>query len=711
MRSKINFSKFINFNTLLTKSKVKVGKLIKPLSFVLLITAVYKNKNFLKSNISYCDDNNSKKPLDEIARCILDPNKTFDNKYFTIEADLENEKNEETIIYILYNSKNPLQEELKEIINNKIKNYINKKNLLKNRIKVKIIESSQNINFLNELKQSFLDNYTIESENADNVINLIKKENRAEVENNKEMINNNNYILDKIDSIKNSNEPLVLIKSGFCLESLNALSFVKDERITKNKNEYTNKKISFGLNQKLDNLILYYYCDDMIELREHFKYLEKPENKIILLPVEGIKKNDSFEYDKLKVLSIYKDKNTKIIFINNSELSKNLRLEKNLMYVYYPPKIPNVMKNVELFLQENQLKQRYEGIDLNKLFNNSPMNFILKFNFFRDEIKLNHSVLNKAIEGGAYSNNNMNLNLNLNKTDRIKIQKLFSFPKKQVRQLATTDKSLFKKTWNESNKTVLYIWLPNWAFIKEKLFNYILYDANHLFDEIQITNSKAFTQKNHLYDYTGLADDLPQLFIIQTGDKEKNIEKKIYSFNYFRFSNELQNYMSNRHPLFKLQTPVDNYTKVNFINAKNFKEVILDDKKLKEFIIEIKHEGCPSCFMLGKMFDHLSLKFKKHKLENKIKFFRIDTENDLRYLGDFAATPTYVFGKKNAKGEITFLNEIPKQEFIFRVKKYSNYDLTKIRYHPNLYFGFQVYQNKLFLKPDYDPDMDISAYI
>jgi len=706
MKSKIKFIKFFNSTKSFSKNFSNIGKVLKPVSFTLLIGAIYKKKNYLNSKISYCEDTKINNNQDKISENIFESNLEFDKKYFTINPNLDN--NDDSVIYIIYNTANPLQEELKDIVHQKIKNYILSKNFEKREnIKIKVIDSSQK-GFIKKLKQSNLSNYIIDSENADNIISFKK------IEDNNDFSAIDNYIFDKIENVNNSNEPLILVKSGLCLETFSSLSFVKEERITKTNNKYSNIKIDYSLSKKLDNLMLYNYCNEMTELREHFKFLDKPENKIILVSAEGIIKNESgketiLDENKLKYLSLYKDKNVKILFVNNPEISKNLKLDRNLLYVYYPPKLPNIMRNVELFLQENQLTQRYEGVDMNKIFNNSPTNFMLKFNFFREEIKLNIHNLNKVFANCNTAESSASFNFN--KFERIKLQKLFSYPKRQVRQLAITDKSLFRKSWIQKNKTILYIWLPNWAFLKENLFNYILFEANHLFDEIQITNSKSFSQKNKLYDFGGMADDLPQLFIIQTGNQEKNEAKKVYGFNYFRFSNELQNYMSNKHHLFKLQTPVENLTNVTFINSKNFREKILDDKKLKEFVLEIKHEGCPSCFMLGKMFDHLSLKFKKHKLDSKIKLFRIDTENDLRYLGDFAATPTYVFGKKNEKGEITFLSEMPKPEFIFRLKKYSNYDLSKIRYHPNLYFGFQIYQNKMFLKADYDPDMDINSYV
>ena len=706
--------KQLNFKNFFLKNKNKFTKLIiKPTGALLLLGIYYNTISF--SNKSFCENLTQSKNYEDNPITKLEPNKSFDKKYFDINISDKDIKNtQDSIIYIIYDKTNLLQCELKEIIFEKLKNYINSKDFIRNKIILKLVEKSDTV-ILNNLTNNGLKNYEIESENADNIIN-IKPKNIDAIE------NNLNYIDYKINNLSISNEPIVLIKSGLCIENINSLSFFKDQ---KNSREM-NKKINFYTKSKLDNIFFYNYCDEMHELREHFRYLEKPENKIILISSENyfsdfskseknnhyINNKSTFEYNKFKILSTFKEKNTKIIFINNKKLIDYLKLDKDLLYVYYPPKMPNIMKNVELFLQENKLTQRYEGIDLNKLFNLSPMNFILKFNFFRDEIKIN---TNKIFFGNEKIHLENIQNLTFNKFERIKLLKFISYPKKQVKQLANTEKKLFSKSWSQPNKNILFVYVPNWSFLKESIFNFILYDANHLFDEIQITNSRNFTVKNKIYDNSQISDDLPQLFIIESGENGQNKinlleNKKIYSFNFFRFSNELQNYLRNKHPIYRRQVNVDNLTNVSFVNSKNFKSKILEDKKLKEFILEIKHEGCPSCFMLGKMFDHLSLKFKKHKCENKIKFFRIDTENDLRFLGEFAATPTYLFCKKNEKGEITFVAEIPKPEFIFRIKKYSNYDLSKIKYHPNLYFGFQVYQSKEFLKPDFDPDMDINGY-
>ena len=154
---------------------------------------------------------------------------------------------------------------------------------------------------------------------------------------------------------------------------------------------------------------------------------------------------------------------------------------------------------------------------------------------------------------------------------------------------------------------------------------------------------------------------------------------------------------------------VDNLSYATELNAANFEEKVLKDNSFNEFIIEVKHEGCPTCFMLGKMIDHMSQKFKKHKLDKKLKFFRIDSHNDLPFIGDFSATPTYLFGRKE-NNQITQLSQLDKNDFLFQLKKLSKLDLTKIKYHPNIGYGFHIYQNQEFLKSDYDADGDVMSF-
>jgi hypothetical protein len=286
-------------------------------------------------------------------------------------------------------------------------------------------------------------------------------------------------------------------------------------------------------------------------------------------------------------------------------------------------------------------------------------------------------------------------------------QKKYVYPNRNIRRLAETDKKQITKDWNELNKHFLFIYVPNWAFLKEPIFEDIFFKSSHIYDSIQITNSKTFCIKNNIYDPSGLSEDIPQIYLVETN---KVINKKVYSFNYFRFGKDFSEYLNNEAKNFKQPVQMENYSYVQTINNSAFKKKVLEDNSFKEFMIEIKHEGCPTCFMLGKMYDHLSQKFHKHGKDKHLKFFRIDTHNDIPYLGEFAATPTYLFCKKNNKGEIVQINPVDKNDFLFKIKKLSNFDLAKIRYHPNLAFGFYLFQRQDFLKPNYEPDIDISGF-
>jgi hypothetical protein len=227
-------------------------------------------------------------------------------------------------------------------------------------------------------------------------------------------------------------------------------------------------------------------------------------------------------------------------------------------------------------------------------------------------------------------------------------------------------------------------------------------------DEIQIVTSKNFAMKNEIFDSFSLSSNLPQIFLVET--KNGNT-KNVYNLNYFRFPKDFNSYLKGAQKRFTFKdNNIENLTYVETINSTNFKQKVIDDMSFKEFIIEIKHEGCPTCFILGKMLDHLSQKFKKHKV-NKIRFFRIDTANDLPYLGEYLATPTYLHCKKNEKGELTQISPLEKQNFIFDMRKASSYDLSKIRYHPNIGIGNHIYQQKEYLKKNYDPDMDLEHFL
>ncbi len=208
---------------------------------------------------------------------------------------------------------------------------------------------------------------------------------------------------------------------------------------------------------------------------------------------------------------------------------------------------------------------------------------------------------------------------------------------------------------------------------------------------------------NELYNNSGIPNhELPQIVL-------KDKDKKFYSFNYFSFPDEFNQYLSKGKEEFKYVTPYDNLSYIETLNGANFKDKIFNSS-FKEFILEIKHEGCPTCYMLGKMTDHLSQKMHKHKYLNKLPMFRIDTENDIG-LGQYLATPTYLFVKKSKDNDkIEQMIPLEKTEFISAIKRYSRYNLSKLNYHPNLMYGFINYQRKEFAKRDYDADVDLHPF-
>ena len=219
---------------------------------------------------------------------------------------------------------------------------------------------------------------------------------------------------------------------------------------------------------------------------------------------------------------------------------------------------------------------------------------MLKYNFFRDELKIDYQRFEK-----------LNLVDTYDKNERIKIQKQFVYPKRYVKKLAEIDKKTILESWKKKNKHYLFIYVPNYVMLKEPIFEEILFKSSHLFDGIQICNSKNFALKHGVYDSTQISEDVPQIYLIETNN---GIEKKIYSFNYFRFPDDFMKYLKNKMDVFKQPAMMQNYTYVQTLNNGNFVEKVIKDNSFKEFLIEIKHEGCPTCFMLGKMFDHLSQK-------------------------------------------------------------------------------------------------------
>jgi hypothetical protein len=576
---------------------------------------------------------------------LADSNKT-DSKFIV--------KNKPKII-IIYDESNSLQKELVEIIINRLTKQYFPLLCGDNLLQIEIV----NVNQIKELKYSQIDS----------------------------------------NKIKNSNEPTVIIqnilnlpneKKKYINNLISPFTFVSNEK--------------WNLFQILDNLLLIKRVDSLTELREEFRYLENPLHSIILIHPSLVNEES---------LSLFRDSKTKMLVLTDENLLDFCGLKEGLIYQYFPAKLPYKMKDMEKFLNDYvKLKSKShnephdilkeEGVDLNAYLTSNPIELMLRYGMFRDEIKISKDLVNNLASNKFYDSHEIS-----SKEARIKVQKLVSYPQRNVTKLAEIDPSLIESYLNKENQHLLFIYIPNWSNLKENIFESILFDSPHLFNSILVTNSRDFTFKHELYDDTQISEDIPQIYLIETN---KIKDKKIYNLNYFRFPDDFSKYLKNKKEIFKKPELMENLTYVSTLNSKNFEDKVINDKSFKEFLVEVKHEGCPTCYMLGKMFDHVSQKFQKHKYEKKIKMFRVDTHNDLPYLGEFAATPTYLFCRKNDKGEVELISQIDKSEFLFKIKKLSKFDLNKARYHPNIGFGFYIFQRNEFMKDNYDPDLDISGF-
>jgi hypothetical protein len=137
------------------------------------------------------------------------------------------------------------------------------------------------------------------------------------------------YQKKEYSALINSNEPIVFVKNGHCKENISSFAFTKNADLK--------------LKEKIQNLTTYKNCDKILDLRDEFRYLDNPKNKIIVIT--------AINPDVDRLISLYRDKNTKILLISNEELRKQLDLNDNYMYVYYPYKLPFNMKNAELFIK------------------------------------------------------------------------------------------------------------------------------------------------------------------------------------------------------------------------------------------------------------------------------------------------------------------------------------------------------------------------
>lgn len=666
-KSSLDFTKNVIKNFKNNTRDLNVKKLTIPVFSILAGYYLLKDGALSKGNLFNFQEDKILRCLENSESRIMQSENNNENKNCKYNYFIPNTPK----IYIIYDEENELQNELVRMVNNKLKNDFLEKLGFHGKINVEVISIQKDQSILDKLNSD-----RSQSQESDSKNTLI--------------------------DLKNKNEPIILIKNDYLSELLNPYAFTKHSDASEHK-----------LFTKLNNLLSYKKIYSQKELREEFRYLESPKYNIII-----ITKDMLLDKEISKSLSLFRNKNTKILLIEDPKLIASLSLKKDYIYKYYSAKLPYKMKDTDLFLQEyfdNKLNQHVpvheilsrEGVDLSTYLNSNPVSLMINFKMFRDEIKISKDLIEKKLSKNNHEINSFKDSINSNLAERVKLQKIISYPTRNVSQLAETDKKMIEYQMNTKNKILLFIYVPNWSFLKENIFDAILFDSPHLFDKIQITNSRNFTFKNDLYDDSQISEEIPQIYLIETNNLS---DKKIYSMNYFRFADDFNKYIRNKKEIFKKPEVIENLTYVTTVNSLNFEDKILKDKSFKEFMIEVKHEGCPTCYMLGKMFDHVSQKFHKHKYDKKFKFFRVDTHNDIPHLGEFAATPTYLFCRKNDKGQIEFISQVDKQDFLFKMKKLSKLDLNKVRYHPNIGFGFYIFQKNEFMKDTYDPDLDISGF-
>lgn len=409
----------------------------------------------------------------------------------------------------------------------------------------------------------------------------------------------------------------------------------------------------FDIQTAINNFFNIKEVSDLATLREEFRFLEKPTSKIVVF---------SNETQANAISSKFLARDTKIIIIKNEKLKNFLQIFDDEVYVYYPPKFPFSLAKPELYKK-----------DLGEFYNSNPIYLQLKQALFRDIYVIKNNTLFIKDQGviKIAETNVDNIKLNLSKTG-----------------------------------THLSVYLNDWSSLEEeKQLENFLFENSSLFSSVNILTSKDFALEKKLYLPNQLYENLPQIFI--TTVKKNNYEKKTYNLSYFGPEKSFSLFRAGELP----EVPLENFenyiapTYVKTIKTENILEKITKDNSFDECIIEVCKEDCPACFILGKMLDHLSLKLKKHKIE-KLKLFRINIEkNEMPFIGEFNATPTFLHIVKK-EGKIIKVTPLLRSNFFQALKANSNINLEKIVY-PNLDFGYFSFMRKDYSKKNYDPDLDL----
>ena len=345
--------------------------------------------------------------------------KNYNSKKYLLHSKINTQKPTSTLEIFSQNIKNPLF-------------YIvtSKNNLIQQEMKETMLKRIPEL-----MKKHYPDvNYEIKEYDLDNL------------RNNKNL----NSIFDQMGVTASNNDPILAIQIGLSIEKLNI-------------NELDKDKLSFRMKTKLDNLLTYNVVNDYEGLRESFRYIQDNiKNSIYLIPVNL---NNTYDESFIQILTLLKAQYSKIIFIEDDNLKKKLKLSDGVIYEYYPPKLPYKIREFE-----TKYSDIVKGVDIGTYLTVNPIRCQLNFGLFRDEYTYNDK-WGKSILKEFTKNDSIGYSL----SEKKKLMKLAFYSFRNVKKLANTEKDSIEENWKKPNKHYLLIFVPNLAFLNERVSEHILF--------------------------------------------------------------------------------------------------------------------------------------------------------------------------------------------------------------------------------------------
>jgi hypothetical protein len=374
----------------------------------------------------------------------------------------------------------------------------------------------------------------------------------------------------------------------------------------------------------------------------HFKYLSHPKHRLIIL------NNTTFNSLPLSTISILSNiKNSKLLI---TTFKYNL-INNNIVYVYYPPKLPFVLSAPELYTHT---------LSQNKYLHlTNPFSILLHQGLYRNEYQLNKNT------------NSLQL------------------AHKGIIQLAETNKSKIIQNITSAKNKHLIIYIPSWNYLNDSKIENILYEKTSYFHTVNITTSKKLMLKYGIYDNTTLSDMIPQIVIIDN-DNIQSKGRKLYSISYLKTNDSFKKFQNEELNGVERISKDENEENIVNLKAKDFYGKVVNNKKFDECIIEIYRKDCPGCVIMGKMYEDLGRQLKKDGIK-ELKLFKMDIEKEeCPMLGEFNATPTFVHIKKNNNKEgIQKVDYLDKDDFISKMKRISTIPkINNLEYNHDVSYAY-----------------------